>query len=173
MKDIDQIWNSPVVGAYLLWKFARGYCFKYPVSGKELSKVSVSPHMALAFPALAILMQPKFSNFITDNHDTLEQWVRTFVVRSHRNVFGSLTKDIIFRRQMILESIDMAYTTQLLCAGDETGTMNPLLDEESPKMKGYSSRFRNDLGKKAELLGMWFSFEEPSKISRLLEVRFA
>ena len=173
MGDIDSIWNSPVVGAYLLWKFSCGYCNKYPESGKVLSKVAPAPHMAWAFPALAILMQPKFSNYIKEKYDTLEQWVRFFVAESHRNVFGSLTKDIIFRKQMILESIDMAYTTHLLGGTAERWVMKPLLEEEVKDMQSYSKRFRGDLGKKAELLGMWFSFEEPSKISRLLEVTFA
>lgn len=173
MRGIDAVWNSPVVGSYLLWKFSVGYCKCYPKSGKKLAKVSAAPHMALAFPALAILMQPKFSNFITDRYETLDQWVRTFVVRSRKNVFGSLTKDIIFRKQMILESIDMAYTTRLLGGESECGTMSPLLDEEKREMMAYSKKFRGDLGKKAELLGMWFSFEDPSKISRLLEVKFS
>lgn len=173
MSGIEKVWNSPVVGAYLLWKFSVGYCLRYPKSENALTKVASAPHMALAFPALAILMQPKFSNRIADKFVTLEEWVRHFVVSCHRNVFASLTKDIIFRKQMILESIDMAYTTRLLDGSSDSGMMSPLLDNESKKMLQHASKFRNDLGKKAELLGMWFSFEEPSKISRLLEVKFA
>lgn len=173
MSGIEEVWNSPVVGSYLLWKFSVGYCLRYPKSGRHVNKVSPAPHMALAFPALAILMQPKFSNRIAEKYETLEHWVREFVVSSHKNVFASLTKDIIFRKRMILESIDMAYTTRLLGGAGDCGTMFPLLEEESKKMQSHANRFRNDLGKKAELLGMWFSFEEPSKISRLLEVRFS
>lgn len=158
--DINELWNSPLVGAYLLWRFAlgyKGYCGR-------------PPNIALAFPALTILSLPKYSDSIKESFQTLERWVSHFIETDHRNVMSDLGNDIRERREFLLSSLDMAFTSELVDGWRCPGVLDPVSIDEK-RTGAHAIRFRKDFGVVAGRLGRWFAMVSPRDVTRILEVK--
>lgn len=157
-------WNTPIVGAFLLWKFTQGYCAGH--------RNGDAPVALLHFLAVAILTNRQLLDPINNRRNDLQSYVRSFENDKRSDLLLGIQKRVLDKRNYALASIDMAVSTGLLVWDTENGKLYP---REVSKQIGRGVILRTSMGKdgnKAEILGRWFSQHELSTIAAYLEVVF-
>lgn len=154
-------WNTPIVGAYLLWRFTKSYCRNHP-EGQ-------APVMILHFIAEAILSSDELLKLMKSRRG-LASYIRHFNTAQKTDLLANLSHRIYERRERVLAVIDIALATGLLALDSGTATLYPV-SIRSPKGGRRVSKTMNDLGKKAEMLGTWFAKENFTNIVHNLGVQ--
>jgi hypothetical protein len=155
-------WNTPLVGAYLLWMFTLGYCEHHP-SGD-------APVGVLHFIASAILANPQLNENVSNRRKNLQSYVAGFADKKQIDVLLSLQNRISYRKQFTLSAIDAAIYAGLLSWDLESGKIYP---HKAPTNLRRGKAIRPAMvreGAKAKILGAWFSEHEISTIASYLRV---
>lgn len=162
-----RLWNTPSIGAYLLWRFTQGYCKGHPNGD--------APIGLLHFVALAILTSNRLLEPISNRREDLQSYVRSFEKEKDSDLLISIQDRIRKRREYALEAIDIAITEGLLVWDSISGKLYPrdLTGPGGSKIseKGLANQIVFD-GKKAEILGNWFSKHDLQTIATYLKVVF-
>lgn len=159
-----KLWNTPLIGAFLLWKFTKGYCDNHPHGD--------APIGLLHFIAYAILTNNKLMKPISNRRDDLQSYVRSFQDEYESDILLSIQSRILDKRKNILESIDVATAMGLLVWDVDSGKLYSRELERNPgKGKALKGIYKN-YGLKAEILGKWFSQHDFPTIAAYLKVVF-
>lgn len=159
-----KIWNTPIIGAYLLWRFTQGYC--------DGHKVGDAPIGLLHFVASAILTNTRLSLPVNNKRKNLQSYVRSFEDNNDSDILLNLQSRIKEMRGYTLSAIDIAISKGLLVWDIESGKLYP---RKLPKKAGRGKALRPKIstdGNKAEVLGKWFSEHDLSTIGTYLKVVF-
>ena len=162
MNDIRTVWNSPVVGAYLLWRFVLGY----------RQQAGGFPNMALAFPAVSILMQPQFTDELSPRMHSLEGFVKKLIDKNKRGYLNDLGNDIREHKDFVLAVIETAVVLEMVSVNYEDGTLETLR-KEPKELEKFAADFRKEMGGKAGALGKCFGSETADRVCNLLGVYFS
>lgn len=155
-------WNTPLYGAYLLWDFTTAYCAAHP-SGD-------APVGILHFIAAPILANPTLSNTVSDRRANLQSYVQGFEDKKSSDILLSLQDRIKIRRRNTLLAIDAAIYAGLLSWDAESGKLYPhTLPQKPHRGKSIRPSIANN-GKKARILGKWFSEHDITTIASYLRV---
>lgn len=155
-------WNTPLYGAYLLWDFTMAYCAAHP-SGD-------APVGILHFIAAPILANPTLSNTVSDRRANLQSYVQGFEDKKTSDILLSLQDRIKSRRRNTLLAIDAAIYAGLLSWDAESGKLYPhTLPQKPHKGKSIRPSIASN-GKKARILGKWFSEHDIPTIASYLRV---
>ena len=157
-------WNTPIVSAYLLWRFSSGFCEKHP-HGE-------APVVILHFIAAAILTSDQLSNVISRRRPNLESFVRSFNEDKKSDVLACLSQRIISKRSYTLASIDIAVSSGFLAWDSNCATLHPrsVLTNDKRKKGRKLGTTIIDRGNKAEILGEWFANHDIPSITSYLGV---
>ena len=160
---LDEIkeWNTPVVGAYLLWQFSSGYQKKH-VNGE-------SPVVYLHFIANAILTDIELSENISRRRKNLESYVRSFIEEKRSDLLAELHQRVLSKRNNTLAAIDIAVANGILVWNCDNATLCPR-DLQSPRGAMKLSSTVRKMGDKAFILGEWFSRHDLVTITSYLGV---
>ena len=157
------VWDSPIGGAYLIWRFARGFCEVNPAG----------PNVLLVYPAIAMLMDGVFSRDIL-SASNLADYAYGFQDSAGKKArsLGGLTERIDEYRELTLRSVEFAMVTRLVELDPETGTLKPILDGEKHDSVKIAKTFKKEDGRKAEHLGSVFARTNEKYIGYYLGVKF-
>ncbi|MBN2702872.1 MAG: hypothetical protein JXR23_01545 [Pontiellaceae bacterium] len=163
---VDEVkqWNTPLVGAFLLWRFTQGYCEAHP-EGQ-------APVALFHFLAAAILTNRQTMDCISARRDSLQSYIRGFEENKASDILLGVQKRIIDKRKYTLEAIDIAVSSGLLVWDVDEGTLYPCELKRQPR-RGNAlkpSMMRN--GDKAAILGKWFSAHDLRTVAAYMEVVF-
>lgn len=161
-----KLWNTPAVGAYLLWKFTSGYCDGH-VNGD-------APIGLLHFIAAAILTNKDLIKPISNQRDSLQSYIRSFDNSKTKSsdLLLNIHERVNAKRSYTLASIDFAIAKGLLVWDVKTGKLYPrAIENKSSRGKALKPLFERD-GKKAEILGQWFAQHSLTTIAVYLKVVF-
>jgi hypothetical protein len=159
-----KIWNTPIIGGYLLWKFTNGYCKWHPNGD--------APIGILHFIALAILTNERLVKPISNKRDSLQSYVRSFEDNKDSDLLLSIQDRIIDKREYTLKAIDIAITQGLLVWDTDSGKLYPRdLISRTKRGNALKSKIKSE-GEKAEILGKWFSTHDITTIAAYLKVVF-
>lgn len=160
-----RLWNTPLVGAYLLWMFTKGYCDRHPEGD--------APIGLLHFIASAILTSSKLTEPISNRRDSLQSYARSFEENRKTDSLLGIHDRVIARRDYTLEAIDVAISTGLLIWDTSSGKIYPRTpaNTSNGRQKNPRAALARD-GKKAEILGNWFSQHDLQTIASYLKVVF-
>lgn len=159
-----ELWNTPLIGAYLLWRFTQGYCNNH-ATGE-------APIALLHFIAVAILTSNRLVGPITNKRDNLQSYVRSFDSTQNADLLLTIQERIKEKKEYVLSAIDIAIAENLLVWEYNTGKLYPCKAEQPVvRGKGLRKQIRLD-GDKAEILGKWFSKHSVSAIAAYLKVVF-
>jgi len=162
--DEVKLWNTPIIGAFLLWKFTQGYCDGHPNGD--------APIGLLHFVASAILTSKGLMKPISNKRADLQSYVRSFENTKSSDILLSLQQRIIDKREYTLAAIDIATAEGLLVWDAESGKLYPCnLSKHPARGKNLNSLMIRE-GKKAEILGRWLSEHDISTIEAYLKVVF-
>ena len=157
-----RIWNTPILGSYLLWRFRHCYTSNHP-DGE-------APIILLHFMATAILTDQRLTKPISRNRKGLQSYSRSFTENKDIDVFLSLQNRIITHRNYTFSSIDIAIRYGLLTLNPDDARLYPHTQLPRPKRGNALKPSIKSLGERAETLGNWFSQHEISQIAALLKV---
>lgn len=159
-----KLWNTPIVGAYLLWEFTKGYYKGHP--NEE------APIALLHFLASAILTNKELLESINDQKDGLQSYTRSFEELKKSDILLNIHELVKQKREYTIASIDIAIAEGLLIWDVDSGKLYPREISKKPKYgKALKKTIRKD-GKKAEILGKWFSKHDVCTIATYLKVVF-
>jgi hypothetical protein len=157
-----RLWNTPAVGAYLLYRFTQGY-----VSAHHEGDAPVALHH---FIAIAILTNDQLKAPISNLRDNLQSYVRSFEDSKNSDLLLSIQERIKEKLGYTWSSIDLAVANGLLFWDFDEAKLYVRPLEKSPGY-GHSpkAQLRKD-GDKAEILGQWFAEHDVNTISSYLKI---
>lgn len=162
--DEVKLWNTPIIGAFLLWRFTQGYCSGHPNGD--------APIGLLHFLASAILTNKELLKPISNLRDDLQSYARSFENTKDSDILLSIQQRINERREYTLAAIDIAIAEGLLVWDVESGKLYPrVLTKRPSRGKALKKDITSD-GKKAEILGKWLSNHDIPTIEAYLKVVF-
>ena len=126
-----KIWNTPVLGAYLLWRFTCGHCAHHPQGD--------GPVVLLHFLAAAILTSPPLCDPINNHRANLQSYVRSFDEKGSTDLLMGIQKRVELRRHYTLDAIDI-------------GIANGLLVWDIPRARLYSRKVTQKLSRGCALV---------------------
>jgi hypothetical protein len=159
-----KIWNTPLIGAYLLWRFTQGYTNSH--------ETGESPIALLHFVALAILSDKNLAERISDRRPDLNSFVRGFNDKKDIDRLLMIHSKISAKKKYTLSAIDSAIRHGLITWNTDDARIYPR-QLNTKIRKGFSLKESiKRSGNQAEILGKWFSKHEINEISSLLKVTF-
>lgn len=160
---LDEVWDSPLGGAYLIWRFVKGYT----------SKSATGPSAVLVFPALAIVMDSYFSSEVS-RAANLADFAFAFHDSSGKMAksLAGLQDRILELRDWGLKSLEFAMVTRLVELDVDTGRLGLALIDEVNTSAKLARGFKDNEGFKAEHLGEIFAKTKDTEIPYYLGVKF-
>ena len=157
-----RLWNTPVVGAYLLYRFTQGY-----VSRHDIGAAPVAVHH---FIAIAILTSDRLKAPISNKRENLQSYVRSFEDSHSSDILLGIQERVKEKLSYCWTSIDLAVAKGLLF-WDFDGAKLYVKPEESVPAYGHGPKqqLKKD-GEKAEILGQWFAEHDITTISSYLKI---
>ncbi|MBX4267548.1 three component ABC system middle component [Clostridium estertheticum] len=162
--DEVKLWNTPIIGAFLLWRFTQGYCNGHPHGD--------APIGLLHFLASAILTNKELLKPISNQRPDLQSYARSFENTKNSDILLSIQHRVMEKCEYTLAAIDIAIAAGLLVWDGESGKLYPCNLIKSP---GRGKALKKDIvseGKKAEILGKWLSKHDIPTIEAYLKVVF-
>ena len=158
-----RLWNTPLIGAYLLWRFVSGY--------SACARSGSSPSIALLFVASAILTSPRLSDPISDRRADLQSYVRSFN-DGGIDLLLSIQPRIEEKRAYTLKAIGVAIAQGILNWDVNSGQVFARELRQKAK-RGRAIRSTLDKsGRKAEIFGGWCAQHEVETVASYLKVVF-
>ncbi len=159
-----KLWNTPIVGAYLLWRFTQGYCEGHPNGD--------APIGLLHFLASAMLTNKELLEPISNHRDDLQSYARSFENSKDSDILLTIQERVREKREYTMASIDIAIAEGLLVWDADSGKLYPRdISKQPNRGKALKEMFIKD-GKKAEILGKWFAKHDLPTIAAYLKVVF-
>lgn len=159
-----KLWNTPIIGAYLLWEFTKGYNKGHPTED--------APIALLHFVASAILTSKELLEPINDNRDGLQSYARSFDESKKSDILLTIHERVKQKREYTIASIDIAIAEGLLVWDVDSGKLYPReFSRNRVRGSALKKMIQRD-GKKAEVLGKWFAKHDVSTIATYLKVVF-
>ena len=162
LREEVRLWNTPMIGGYLLWRFTDGFTKNHQHGD--------SPVSLLHFFATAILTSPKLSHPISNRRENLQSYVKSFEENKDIDVLLSIQKRIEAKKEYTLSSIDVGVTSGLLAWDIETAKLFACELKKKPRSGKALKAEVVKSGNKAEILGKWFSEHEVKSIATYLKV---
>lgn len=159
-----KVWNTPAVGAFMLWKFTCGYVNNHPTGD--------SPIGLLHFVASGILANKEILDKVSNNRPNLASFVRWFEEKEKVDVLLEIQSRIKAKRKYTLAALDVAMATGLLTWEAATAKIYPVLDVKTPPKSSRLNTLYKSYGAKAETLGKWFSQHDLRTIATYLKIVF-
>ena len=157
-------WNTSILGAYYLWEFTKGYTDNH--------KHGKAPIALLHFLASTILTNKRLSEGISGNREGLASYVKGFEDRKEIDILVSIHSSVEKKKKYTLEAIDIAISQGLLVWDWSDGRIyHRDITKKASKGKALNIETKK-MGKKSNLLGVWFSEHEIDQIASLLKVVF-
>ena len=159
-----KLWNTPIIGAYLLWKFTQGYCSHHPHGD--------APIGLLHFVAIAILTSKKLLEPISNRRDNLQSFARSFENAKDSDILLTIHDRTRAKREYTLRAIDIAIAEGLLTWDADSGKLYPHKLAKFPDRGKNLKNVTEKDGEKAVILGKWFAQHDLSTIAAYLKVVF-
>lgn len=159
-----KVWNTPIIGAFLLWRFTQGYCEYHPTGD--------APIGLLHFVALAILTNERLSKPISNSRKDLQSYIRSFEENKDSDILLSIQDRIKKKRRYIFEALDIAVADGLLAWDTETGKIYAKPLSNNPKKGNKLKTSAAKEGLKAEVLGKWMSQHNLATIGTYFKIVF-
>lgn len=159
-----KVWNTPAVGAFMLWKFTCGYVNNHP-SGD-------SPIALLHFVASGILANKELLDAINGYRPNLASFIRWFEEQEKVDILIEIQARIKAKRDYTLKALDLAMMTGLLFWEPTSAKIFPVMKVKTPARGSGLNALYKSYGNKAETLGKWFSQHDLRTIATYLKIVF-
>ncbi len=142
-------WNTPLVGAYLLWQFNKSYVENHPVGD--------TPIVIEDFVAYTLLINNCYNENINGHRENIASYIRSFTENNKSDLLACLSDRIREQMCIAMESIDIAVSVGLLAWDIDSAKLFPILEFSPKRGSGGKGISVLSLKRKANILGKWFS----------------
>jgi hypothetical protein len=157
-----KLWNTPLLGAYQMWMFTKGFC--------EHHATGDAPVGLMHFIASAVLTNSKLSERINRRRDNLQSYIKSFEDNKESDLLLSIHERVKDKKQYTIESIDIAVSEGLLVWDAQSGKIyHKNVNKKSARGKSIKG-VAAESGKKAQILGKWFSEHDINSVATYLGV---
>lgn len=153
-------WNSPVIGAYLLWQFCIGYC-------KDCEKYPSIIELIIAY---SLLSNKRYLEHINGRKEGFSSYIRSFTRNKQSDLLLCFSNEVKEKLELAFSAIDIAVNSGLLVWDVENAFLIPIGDLKSKRgtsSYGVQVQLKKN---KAQILGKWFSKSNIKMISSSLGV---
>ncbi|MBG6233788.1 hypothetical protein IWX76_000343 [Pedobacter sp. CAN_A7] len=157
-----KLFNTPALGAYLLWKFTEGY-----TNGHKSGDAPIALHH---FIASAILTSENLKVPISNKRENLQSYIRSFEDNKTSDLLLGIHERIKEKMHYTWSSIDIAVANGLLFWDVNTGKLYYKKQENQPKHGNAPKPSIKRDGEKAEILGKWFSEHDLTTITAYFKI---
>lgn len=157
-----RLWNTPAVGAFLLYRFTQGYILE--------QQTGAAPLAINHFIALAILTSERLRAPISDMRANLQSYVRSFEDSKSSDVILDLQERVKNKLQPAWSAIDLAVAQGLLFWDTDLGTLYASRAEIIPSRGNAPKTALKRDGEKAEILGKWFAQHDLHTVCAYLKI---
>ena len=147
VEEVKQ-WNTPSIGAYLLWQFTAGYCDSHP-NGE-------APVALLHFLAVPLLTSKKLLTPISNRRRNLQSYVKSFEDSQSTDILITIQDRAKNNLTYTMEAIDIAVSAGLLFWDVETGILYPRKDVKRPRRGNALKSSLTKAGNKAKIICFFF-----------------
>lgn len=161
VEDVNE-WNTPIIGAYILWRFTHGFVKNHPNGD--------APVAILHFIASGIMTDPSIYDAINGHRPNLASFIRWFNEEKKSDFLTCLNQKIIQKRSYTMQSLDIAVANGLLAWDIETAKLYPVTIKRIKTGTSSKGIAILKLGEKAEILGKWFSEHDLPTVTAYLGV---
>jgi hypothetical protein len=163
-KLIEEVreWNTPIIGAYLLWRFTKSFV-KNHARGD-------APVVIFHFIVSGIMADPSIYNTLTGHRSNLASFVRWFNEEKKSDLLACLNQQVLKQRNYTMKSIDIAVSSGLLAWDIETAKIYPADVSRVKRGTATMGIAVQELGDKTEVLGKWFSEYDLQTVAAYLGV---
>lgn len=160
-----RISNTPVIGAYMFWRFAKKFAEESRKAGKKRN-----PHFLLFCFVSAIMADRKILNELRLKRSISS--FRRFLTGDHKGVlFDNIHGRVKDMLPYTMAALDIAYACGLLKMHSENGEVEPFAVTTKRGTLPFVSDEISADAKLAETLAKWFlKYENPAEVARKLEV---
>ena len=166
-----RIWNTPVVGAFLLWRFAWGYQGA-PKEYGETRCIPAKPAPFLLMCIVSVILRGRAYFRSVGRIRTLHGYTTRLVDDGKGDKLVELHSRIKGRFNFTMRSVDLAVNRRLLEWDVEQAGLVPLENNELLKRSKELVGGVKDLGDKAFRIGRWMSGKTLTEIAFELGVKF-
>jgi hypothetical protein len=156
-----QEWSTPLLGAYLLWRFTQGY---------ESVGERRSPEFLFHFVVLPIVESPELARPIHPLRKDFSSYVRSFAKDGKMDVLAKLNDKVFQQRLNTLRALDIGSATRLFEWKDGMTRLHATRQNEGEIAIVLSDSIRR-LGVKAFRFGTWTAFVDLPVFTGLLGVQ--
>ena len=146
MSEAAELRATPVIGAYLLWHFVKGY--------REEQKAY--PNVVILFVAMAILTDEKLSSHV-GRHRNLSCFSRNMITGKESDLFATLTRTIRKKLAYTTAALDIAVGAHLLGWNADEATIKDFPATAAKDEKDVLSGHVLRMATKARQLGKLFA----------------
>ncbi|RQO77769.1 hypothetical protein DBR40_07275 [Pedobacter sp. KBW01] len=157
-----KIWNTPAVGAFLLYWFTKGF-----VSAHQ---EGAAPNALNHFIAGAILTNDKLKAPISNMRNDLQSYVRSFEDHKNSDLLLDIQQRVKAKLSYTWAAIDIAVSTGLLFWEPDEASLYVRSGEELLKRGNAPKPDLKRDGEKAEILGRWFAEHDISTVCTYLKI---
>lgn len=140
-------WNTPLLGAYLLWRFTQGF---------EASGDGESPELLFHFVALPILESPELSRPIYGRRNSFASYIKSFAYDGKLDVLAKLNEKVNRSRENTMRALEIGFAVNLFEWKDGMARIHALESNDSVALLFLADQVVK-LGNKAFRFGTWTS----------------
>lgn len=159
-----QLWNTPLVSSYLMWRFARGF-------QSYEGRIYDAPSIILCLIGNAIATHPRMLKRMTPRINSLSMFAESFVSNNQSEALLDLQLRVKEHLQEYMYALDAGIAAKLLRLDTSTATVSALGSDETDEpaaIKALAKNLRSRQGSQAERLGKWFA--ECGSINRIVSI---
>lgn len=153
-------WNSPVIGAYMLWQFCIGYC-------EDSEKL---PSVIEVIFAYVLLSNKHYLDNINGHKDGFSSYIRSFTRNKQSDLLLCFSNEVKEKIELAFYSIDIAVNSGFLVWDVDNAFLIPIADLKSKRGTTAFGKQIQLNKTKAQVLGKWFSKSNIQVISSSLGV---
>lgn len=153
-------WNSPVIGAYMLWQFCIGY---YDNSERK-------PSIIEATFAYVLLTDKDYLDNITGHKPNFSSFIRSFTKEKQSDLLLCFSEKLKEKIDYAFKAVDIAVAAGLIAWDSENATLIPITKLRNKKGTLQLGSAIKANKNRAKLLGKWFSQNNIEIISNSLGV---
>lgn len=140
-------WNTPLIGAYLLWRFTEGY---------EATGERESPEFLFHFVVLPIFESPELLRPINGRRNSFASYVRSFSTDGKLDVLAKLSDRVMDLRGKTMLALEIGFATGLFEWKDNMSRLHAL-QRDGAFVSQFLAEPLIKLGSKAFRFGTWSS----------------
>ena len=155
-------WNTPIIGAYLIWQFAVAYV--------ENNKTENAPNIIEILYSYVLLTDKNYIKHINGYRKNFASYITAFNQHKETDLLSNFSSKLLSKREYAMRAVDIAVSAGLLGWDTDSASLVPIMKLKENKGSKKMGTEVQKIAKSAKILGKWLANEDFSTITSALGV---